>query len=89
MVKETILIDSPLGIHLRPATAMCDQAIKYKSKISFTYGEQKTANAKSVISILASSVKCGQQIELIAEGEDEEEALNAVAQAFKESLKND
>ena len=87
MLKQTILVDSPLGIHLRPATAMCDQAIKYKSKISFNYG--KTANAKSVISILASSVKCGQEIVLEADGEDEEEAINAVAQAFKESLKND
>ena len=57
MLKQTILVDSPLGIHLRPATAMCDQAIKYKSKISFNYGDGKTANAKSVISILASSVK--------------------------------
>ena len=70
-------------------TAMCDQAIKYKSKISFNYGDGKTANAKSVISILASSVKCGQEIVLEADGEDEEEAINAVAQAFKESLKND
>ena len=87
MLKQTILVDSPLGIHLRPATAMCDQAIKYKSKISFNYGDGKTA--KSVISILASSVKCGQEIVLEADGEDEEEAINAVAQAFKESLKND
>mgnify|MGYP000046678312 FL=1 len=84
MLKQTILVDSPLGIHLRPATAMCDQAIKYKSKISFNYGDGKTANAKSVISILASSVKCGQEIVLEADGEDEEEAINAVAQAFKE-----
>ena len=52
-------------------------------------GYSKTANAKSVISILASSVKCGQEIVLEADGEDEEEAINAVAQAFKESLKND
>ena len=89
MLKQTILVDSPLGIHLRPATAMCDQAIKYKSKISFNYGDGKTANGKSVISILASSVKCGQEIVLEADGEDEEEAINAVAQAFKESLKND
>ena len=31
----------------------------------------------------------GQEIVLEADGEDEEEAINAVAQAFKESLKND
>ncbi len=89
MVSEKILIDSKLGIHLRPAGAMCDQAIKFKSNVNFSYGEGKTANAKSVISILASGVKCGQEIVLCADGEDEEEALKAVAEAFKEALKND
>ena len=89
MVKENIIVTSQLGIHLRPAGAMCDAAIKFDSNISFEYAQGKTANAKSVISILASSVKCGQEIVLEADGEDEEEAINAVAQAFKESLKND
>lgn len=41
--------------------AMCDAAIKFDSNISFEYAEGKTANAKSVISILASGVKCGDE----------------------------
>lgn len=89
MVSEKIIVDSALGIHLRPAGAMCDQAIKFNAKILFTYGVNKTANAKSVISILASGVKCGEEIELTAEGEDEQEALAAVAAAFKQALKDD
>ena len=52
------------------------------------YGEGKTANAKSVISILAAGIKCGDEIELIADGPDEQEALENVAAAFKESLKD-
>ncbi|MDD3239176.1 MAG: HPr family phosphocarrier protein [Lachnospira sp.] len=86
MVQEKITITSALGIHLRPAGAMCDTAIKYQSHIYFEYGAGKTANAKSVISILASSMKCGDEINLIAEGPDEEEALVAVAAAFREAL---
>ena len=39
MVSENILITSQLGIHLRPAGAMCNEAVKYKSDISFKYGE--------------------------------------------------
>lgn len=89
MVSEKIVINSALGIHLRPAGAMCDQAIKFDSEINFTYGEGKTANAKSVISILASGVKCGEEIELTAEGADEKAALKAVAAALKEALKDD
>lgn len=89
MVSEKVIIDSALGVHLRPATAMCDQAVRYESTIHFTYKGGKTANAKSVISILASGVKTGEEIEIVAEGPDEEEALQAVVKAFKESLRND
>ena len=56
--------------------------------ISFEYAEGKTANAKSVISILASGVKCGDEIILIADGSDEEEALKTVSEKFKEALKD-
>lgn len=85
MVSKNILITNALGIHLRPAGAMCDTAIKYKSHITFTCGNRQ-ANAKSVISILAAGVKCGDEITLIAEGADEEEAINAVSTTFIESL---
>ena len=103
MVKENIIVTSQLGIHLRPAGAMCDAAIKFDSNISFEYAEGKTANAKSVISILASGVKCGDEITLIADGSDEEngdeievvcdgvdeeEALKTVSEKFKEALKD-
>lgn len=88
MVSEKIIVTSQLGIHLRPAGAMCNAAIKYDSNVWFKYGEGKEANAKSVISILASSVKCGDEIELMAEGSDEEEALKNVSESFKEALKD-
>ena len=88
MVSEKIIVGSALGIHLRPAGAMCDRAVKYESKIMFKYAGGKEANAKSVISILASGVKCGQEIEIYADGEDEEKALAGVVAALTEALKD-
>lgn len=87
MVSTKIVIESALGIHLRPAGAMSDAAIKYNSHIYFNYGAGKEANAKSVISVLASGVKCGEEIELIAEGDDEEAALQEVSEKFIEALR--
>ena len=89
MVSRNITIDSLLGIHLRPAGAMCEEAVKYKSTATLGYGAGKSANGKSIISILASGVKCGETINLMADGEDEKEALEAVAQAFINALKDD
>ena len=37
MVSEKILVGSALGIHLRPAGAMCDTAVKFDSHITFTF----------------------------------------------------
>lgn len=88
MVRENIIIESALGVHLRPARAMCDAAIKYKSHIYFEFGQGKTANAKSVLSILASTVKRGEEIILVADGEDEESAIKDVSEKFKASLKD-
>ena len=79
MIKETITITNPTGLHLRPAGNLCREAMKYKSKINFTYNSEKsTANAKSVLSVLGACVKSGDEITLIFEGEDEEEARDHI-----------
>lgn len=89
MVSRELRIESRLGIHLRPAGAMCNEAVKYNSVISFFKGADKTANAKSVISILAAGVKFGDIITITAEGNDEREALDAVYKTLKQSLVSD
>ena len=83
MVSEKIVVGSALGIHLRPAGAMCDAAVKYDSHITFAYGEGKTANAKSVISILAAGIKCGTQVKITADGENEQAALDKAVELFE------
>jgi phosphocarrier protein len=53
--------------------------------ITFTFRES-TANAKSVLSVLGACVKCGDEIEFICEGEDEQEALKALVTAVESGL---
>ncbi len=89
MVSMELRIDSKLGIHLRPAGAMCNEAVKYNSVISFSKDEEKTANAKSVISILAAGIKFGDTIKITAEGNDEQQALDGVVRALRQSLLSD
>ena len=45
-----------------------------------------TANAKSVLSVLGACVKCGDEIELVCEGADEQEALKALTDAISSGL---
>jgi phosphocarrier protein HPr len=85
MVKEKVIIKNPTGLHLRPAGILCKEAIKFKSIIHFQ-AKDNTANAKSVLSVLGACVKCGDQIEFICEGEDEEEALKALVNCVNAGL---
>lgn len=78
MVEQNVKICNPTGLHLRPAGIFCQEAMKYTSKITFQYGNNNEANAKSVLSVLGACVKSGDEIVLRCEGEDEQEALNAL-----------
>ena len=85
MVSQNIIINNPSGLHLRPAGILCNEAIKYDSVITFA-SEGGTANAKSVLSVLGACVKCGDEIELVCEGADEEEAMKALTDAIRGGL---
>ena len=85
MLSQKITINNPSGLHLRPAGILCSTAIKYQSLITFTY-DGGTANAKSVLSVLGACVKCGDEIELVCEGADEEEAMKAMVDAISSGL---
>ena len=85
MVSRKVEIKNPTGLHLRPAGILSNLAMEYKSLITFrAHGD--VANAKSVLSILGSCVKCGDEVEFICEGTDEEEALAAIIAAIEEGL---
>ncbi len=51
MVSRTAVIINEAGLHLKPAARFCEEALKYKSTVTFTFGNT-TANAKSVLSVL-------------------------------------
>lgn len=85
MVSQKVKIVNPTGLHLRPAGNLCREAMKYKSKITFEYGNN-TANAKSVLSVLGACIKSGDEITMVCDGEDEEKALNALVTYIESGL---
>ena len=59
--------------------------MKFKSDITIVSGEKKIV-AKSVLNVMAAGIKCGTEITLICDGEDEEEAMKTVSQAIEGGL---
>lgn len=85
MVKQKVVIKNPTGLHLRPAGILCKEAMRFKSHITFSHKEN-IANAKSVLSVLGACIKCGDEIEFVCEGDDEEQALAGLIQAVESGL---
>lgn len=85
MLSRKVTVKNPTGLHLRPAGNLCKEAMKFKSQVSFSF-DGGIANAKSVLSVLGACVKCGNEIELICDGEDEAEAMEALIGAIESGL---
>lgn len=86
MLSDKVVVNNPSGLHLRPAGLLCKEAMKFKSHITFG-AKGSVANAKSVLSVLEASVKCGDEIELVCEGDDEEAAMTTIKALIEKGLK--
>lgn len=88
MLSQLVKITNPTGLDVKPAGSLCKEAMKFKSKVTYRYGSGNTANAKSVLSVLGSSIKYGEEIQLICEGEDEEAALAHLVACLEKGLED-
>ena len=86
MKSSKLQVVNPSGLHLRPAGLLCQTSMKFKSKISILFQDNEI-NAKSVLNVMASGIKCGSEIEVQCTGDDEEEALEAVCNLISTGLK--
>lgn len=85
MLSRKITIKNPSGLHLRPAGVLSQTAMKFKSDIVIEYGEKRIV-AKSVLNVMAAGIKSGMEVNLIVEGEDEEEAMKTLVEAIESGL---
>ena len=87
MVSKTIVVQNQVGLHARPATFFIQKSNEFKSSI-WIEKEERKVNAKSLLGVLSLGITKGTQIEIIADGVDEEEAVAAL-ETLIESKFND
>lgn len=85
MVKDSVVIKNETGLHARPATEISKIAMKYKSTVNLIVNG-KTINAKSPLMIMAAGIKSKTELEILCDGEDEEEALQEIKTVFKNQM---
>ncbi|MDR2111442.1 MAG: HPr family phosphocarrier protein [Spirochaetaceae bacterium] len=81
MTERIIKISNRAGIHARPAALLVQTAKDFKSDI---YLEKKDdrINGKSIMGIITLGAAYGTELKIIAEGEDEQQAVDALAHLF-------
>jgi len=87
MIEKTIVITNKLGLHARPSAKVVQTATQFKSEISLCKGTM-TINAKSMLGVMALAAEYGSELILKIEGEDEEEAAQALVQLFRDKFKD-
>jgi phosphocarrier protein HPr len=78
MVERTVQILNKNGLHARPAAEIVKLAAKYKSEITISR-DGTEVNGKSIMGVMMLAAECGASIVLRAQGEDAEQALDAIA----------
>jgi phosphoenolpyruvate-protein phosphotransferase (PTS system enzyme I) len=83
MLSRTFTVTAQLGLHARAAAKLVRVAAGFKSTLLLTRKDAgASADAKSILSVLMLAAVCGTELIATAEGEDENEAIEAIGVLF-------
>ncbi|MFD1456305.1 phosphocarrier protein HPr [Levilactobacillus lanxiensis] len=82
MEKREFRVTAETGIHARPATLLVQAASKFNSEVSLQY-QDKSVNLKSIMGVMSLGVGQNASITITTDGDDEADAMNAVAETLK------
>lgn len=85
MVKFGFTVKAPEGLKTESAGRLVEEAIKCSSKVTIRK-EEKSGNAKLIFHVLTLSIKAGQEVEIMVEGEKEQEEAAALETFIKEYI---
>ena len=77
MITKKVLIKIPSGLEARPVAMLVQVASKYESSIYIECGDKKI-NAKSIMGMMSLGLAAGEEVSVVANGKDEEDAIGGI-----------
>mgnify|MGYP000693423504 FL=1 len=77
MYVKDVMVQNQVGLHARPATFFIQKANEFKSSI-WVEKDERRVNAKSLLGVLSLGIVKGSTITLVADGADEQEAIDTL-----------
>ena len=88
MYSQEAVVNNQVGLHARPATFFIQKANEFKSSIWIEKKERRV-NAKSLLGILSLGIVGGTDIRIIADGSDEQAAVDALVELVDSGFSDD
>jgi len=87
-VEREIEVVNRLGVHARPAAAIVHAVLKFQCEVHFIH-EGARINAKSIMGLLTLAATQGTRLRVVCEGEDADQAMDAVSDLFARGFGED
>jgi len=88
MIEQIVTIANRAGIHARPAALLVQTTKNFSCNIYFEKGNDRI-NAKSIMGVITLGAAFGTEIKIIAEGEDEQEAVKSLVRLFESKFEEE
>jgi len=88
MVEQTVTISNRAGIHARPAAILVQATKNFNCNIYLEKGNNKI-NAKSIMGVITLGAAFGTELKIVAEGEDEQEAVKTIVRLFESKFEEE
>lgn len=87
-LSEEMVIVNSLGMHLRPAQRVVQIVLKFSCDVHISK-DGHHVNAKSIMGLLTLAAARGARLEVICNGEDAQEAIDAVRELVESGFGED
>jgi phosphocarrier protein len=88
MVERSVTISNRAGIHARPAALVVQATKDFKCNVYFEKGQDRI-NAKSIMGVITLGAAYGTEIKIIAEGDDEQTAVDTLVRLFESKFEEE
>lgn len=79
MLVKQVEVKLKTGLQARPAALFVQEANRFSSNV-FLEKDGKKVNAKSIMGLMSLAVSSGTEINIIVDGDDEQDAIHALSE---------
>jgi phosphocarrier protein len=88
MIEKIVTVINRAGIHARPSALLVQTTKNFKSNI-YVEKNNDRINAKSIMGIITFGASFGTELKIIAEGEDEQTAVESIVKLFESKFEEE